>query len=72
MKKNFKQNIELDARLVLAGMKGGIDAIMNTAFLMRDQLPTTKDATDRCEWLKRQPEEYINKVCDRVAELEKD
>ncbi len=68
---SFKEDIELDARLVLEGMKGGIDAIMNYGLRRRDIFTTTKMVTDRCEWLKKQSEEYITKVSNKAAELEK-
>jgi hypothetical protein len=69
--KKFKQNIELDARLVLAGMRGGMDGIMQVAFTMIDIFPTTEIVTDRCIWLKRQSDKYIKNVCKRVVELER-
>lgn len=68
--RRFEKNIELDARMVIASMQGGIDGLMNFAFLNRSHFPTTKDATDRAEWLKRQDDEYIKLVSEKAAELE--
>lgn len=66
----FKENIELDARMVFAAMRGGIDGVMSWALMHRDIFTTTRTVTDRCDWLKRQSEEYITKVSERAAELE--
>lgn len=66
----FKENIELDAEMVLAGMRGGILGIMNWGLLHRDVFVTTRMVTDRCDWLKNQSKEYITKVSERAAELE--
>ncbi len=33
-KKKFKEDADLDAKLLKAGMEGGIDKIMNIAFLL--------------------------------------
>lgn len=65
------ENVELDARIVLAGMKGGMMGIMDFGFQNRSIFPTTEMLTDRCYWLKEQSEEYINKVSKRAAQLEK-
>jgi len=67
---SFHQNLELDANLVLAGMRGGIDGIMNFAFSRKSIFTTANMATERCLWLKTQGEDYINKVSLRAAELE--
>jgi len=68
---NFQQNIELDAALVLAAMKGGIDGYMNACFLRWYIFPDTNTAMARAEWLKAQGGEYITKVSERAAELER-
>jgi hypothetical protein len=68
---NFQQNLELDAYLVLASMKGGIEGYMNACFLRRDQFPDTSKAMARAEWLKGQDDEYLTKVSERAAELER-
>lgn len=66
-----KPNIEMDAKMVLAGMKEGMDGIINWGFAHRSTFTTTGMVTDRCKWLKKQSENYIKKVCDRVVQLEK-
>lgn len=71
MKNNFQQNIELDAQMVLAAMKGGIHGLMALGMKLRHIFTTTKMVTDRAEWLKEQGEDYITKVSVRAAELEK-
>ena len=71
MENNFEQNIELDAQLVLAGMYGGIDGIMALGMRLRHIFPQANMVTDRCFWLKKQPEEYINKVSEEAAKMEK-
>lgn len=68
---SFKEDVELDAQLVLAGMKGGIDGVMNYGMRRNDIFTTTKMVTDRCEWLKKQSDKYITKVSKMAAELEK-
>jgi len=70
-KTKFEQNVELDASLVLASMKGGIDGYMNACFLRRDMFPDTDTAMARAEWLKKQDKAYITKVSERAAELER-
>lgn len=66
----FAENVELDAQLVLAGMMGGMDGIMNFGYIYREIFITTNTVVDRCEWLKKQSDEYITKVSQRAAELE--
>lgn len=68
---SFTENVELDAGLVFAAMRGGIDGVMNFAFARKYIFTTTEMATDRCEWLKKQSEEYITKVSKKAAELER-
>ena len=66
----FIENVELDARLVLASMKGGMDAIINYAFACKS-FSTPNDAVKRCIWLKKQKPLYLKAVSDKVVELEK-
>lgn len=66
----FKQDVELDAKIVLAGMKGGMDGIMSWGLLNRHIFETTQMLTDRCEWLKKQDTQYITKVSEKATELE--
>lgn len=68
---DFQQDIELDAALVLASMRGGIDGYMNACFLRRDVFPDTDTAMARAEWLKRQNEEYLISVSKKAAQLER-
>jgi hypothetical protein len=68
---SFIENIKLDAGLVFAGMKGGMDGIMNFAFARKQIFTTTDMVTDRCEWLKKQSKEYTAKVSTKAAELER-
>ena len=59
-----KQDVEFDANMVLASMCGMIFQFAYTKGM------TTKDVDNRANWLRKQPEEYINKVSVRVIELE--
>jgi len=68
----FEENIHLDAELVLAGINGGIEGIMNYAFARQDIFPDTDTVMARCKWLKKQSKEYISSVSLRVAELEQE
>lgn len=77
MKKNtYKTNgwlaeeIEVDAKIVLCAMRGGIDAVMEWGLRNRDLFPTTKKLMDRVNGLKKHPEMYIQSVSERAAELE--
>jgi hypothetical protein len=65
------ENVELDARIVLACMRGGMDGLVNWAFMNRNIFKTPNDAIERANWLKTQPADYINSVSKRAAELEK-
>lgn len=75
-KKSYKENgwlaeeIEVDAKIVLCAMRGGMEAIMNWGFRHRDLFPDTKQLTDRVFALKKQPPMYIQAVSERAAELE--
>lgn len=66
----FERDVELDAQLVYAGMKGGGAGIADFAFTRRDVFTTPNMAMDRCLWIKAQDEEYVNQVCLRSAEIE--
>jgi hypothetical protein len=68
---NFEKNVELDARLVLAAMGDGINGVINFAFRNRHHFPTPNDATDRCDWLKKQSHKYIAEVSERAAAIER-
>lgn len=67
--KKFTEDIDLDAKLLFAGMKGGIDAVMSTAYLMRDKI-NADDVIPRCKWFKKQKKEYIDKVIELVIKQE--
>lgn len=69
-KKQYEKNVELDAQMVQTAMYGGIDAIVALAFKLRHIFSSPDDALHRAEWLKKQNEEYIRQVSDRVVELE--
>jgi hypothetical protein len=66
-KKRFQPNVELDANLVIAALSGGIESVLAVALACG--CPTVKEAMARPEWLKHQPQEYINQVAERVAEI---
>lgn len=68
--KKFKKNIELDTRMVLAGIKGGIDGVMQFGLINRHEFKTTKDVIDRTDWLKKQSDDYINQIVNKISELE--
>lgn len=63
----FSQNIELDAQCVAPAMQGGVTAMLAVA--LRSGCPTPDDAMARAERLKKQPQDYIAKVCARVDEI---
>lgn len=67
----MEKNIELDAQMVLASMKGGIDGLMQLGFRLKHIFTTTNMVTDRAAWLKEQSPKYIKQVSDRAAEIEK-
>ncbi|HDZ04887.1 hypothetical protein LCGC14_0370520 [marine sediment metagenome] len=66
----FTENIELDARIVFAAMRGGIDGVMEFAFNHRQHFKTANDAVERAKWLKTQSEDYITKVSEKAAKIE--
>lgn len=72
----YKQNgwlaeeIEIDAKIVLCAMRGGMDAIMEWGFRNKDLFKTTKDLTDRVNSLKSHTPMYIQAVSEKAAELE--
>lgn len=67
----YKNDIELDAFLLYAGVNYGRDAILEAGFLRRDKLNGPSDTLARCEWFKKQPKRYRDKVIARVIEMEK-
>ena len=62
--------IEVDAKIVLVAMRGGMDAIMEWGCRNTDIFPTTDLLTKRVFSLKKQPEMYIQAVSEKAAELE--
>jgi hypothetical protein len=68
----FERNADLDARMILASMRGGHESFMSYAFARRDVFAKPGDAVARADWLKRQPQSYIKEVCDLAAKLEAD
>lgn len=60
----FKRDIELDAVMVHASMLG----LFEPCAISQGMSPN--EAYARAYWLKRQPIEYIEKVSNRVVELE--
>jgi hypothetical protein len=67
----LKEEIEVDAKLVLCGMRGGMSAIMEWGLRNTSLFPTTDKLTKRVFALKKQPDMYIQAVSERVDELEK-
>jgi hypothetical protein len=67
----LESEIEVDAKIVLCAMRGGMAAIMEWGFRNRHIFPTTKKLTDRVFALKKQPEIYIQAVSEKAADLEK-
>lgn len=63
-KTEYEENIELDAILVHSAMLG----MFEPAAIQLGLSPS--EAFGRAAWLKRQSEEYITKVSNRVVELE--
>lgn len=66
----FRQDIELDAKLVMAAMESGISGYLTTCFRRRDLFPDTKTAMSRAKWFKRQPQTYLDSVTARIIEIE--
>lgn len=66
----FKQDLELDAKLVMAAMESGISGYLTVCFMRRDLFPDTKTAMARARWFKRQPKTYLNSVTARIVEIE--
>lgn len=62
----YEQNVELDARCVIAAMQGGVTAMLAVA--LRSGCPSPAEAMGRAEWLKTQPQDYIDMVCAKVDE----
>lgn len=71
MKYKFKENVELDAKMVFMGMRSGIDAVMGFGMAHKDEFPTPDHVMARGAWLKKQSEEYIKKVSEKASELTK-
>lgn len=69
---SFTQNIERDARLVLAGMTGGFDAVCGAAMLLPEFVGGPDKVIEHGEWLRSQPKDYIHQVADRAAEIERE
>lgn len=67
----FKKDVTLDARMVLAGMRGGPDGILAFAMSNRAIFTTPDLAFERCDWLKSQSDKYISQVAEITAEMEK-
>lgn len=63
----FKKDVELDARLVLAGMKGVFE---QAAVALGLDGPS--QAFGRAEWLKKQSRQYIHQVEMKIKKLEID
>lgn len=62
----FKKDIELDAKMVLAGMRGQFVPCAISLGM------TASQAFDRAEWLKKQSRQYIHAVTLQVKKLEVD
>lgn len=63
-KHKFKKDIDLDAKLVLAALRGMFEPVAMQIFRTPDE------AFCRAEWLKHQSDSYISKVSDKVVEME--
>lgn len=63
----YQQNIELDARCVIAAMQGGVMAMLAVA--LRNECPSPEEAVGRVEWLKKQSQDYVMMVCSKVDEM---
>ena len=68
--RKFERDAELDARMVLAGIRGGKNGFMAYAFARRAVFAKPDDAMARADWFKRQSQAYIREVCDLAAKLE--
>lgn len=63
-KKRFKKDVELDAQMLYAGMKG-----MFEPYCIQQGM-TTSEAFGRAEWLKKQSRQYIHAVEMEVRRIE--
>ena len=63
----FRRNIERDAILIKAGMNGGMNVPICIGWGWKPD-----DVEAHGEWLRKQPESYIETVARRVIEMEKD
>ena len=65
---NFKRDVELDAALVMAGMRGGFHAVCSAAMSLG--LSGPDEVLKRADWMKAD-EEYANEVVQTVLKIEK-
>lgn len=63
------EEMEVDAKLVVLAMRGGMDTIMNWGLRNTDLFHTTQQLTDRVFSLKKMPKEYISAVSEMASEL---
>lgn len=63
--RTFEQNVDMDAKLVFLCMNG-LQLQAGIQFEM-----TPDDLQRRADWLRAQPETYVEQVVARVMELEK-
>ncbi len=62
---DFEEDVDLDAKLVLASMNG-----MFAPAAMALGMKSPAEAFGRAEWLKQQSKDYIQTVCEKAADLE--
>lgn len=67
----FKQNIERDARLVIAGMHGGFEAVCSVAMLMVEFNGGPDKVLAHAKWLKSD-KAYLDKVIAKIIAIEKE
>lgn len=68
---SFTANVDRDARLVLAGMYGGFEAVCAVAMQNPEFAGGPSVVLAHADWLKSQPEEYIKHVASKAAEMER-
>ncbi len=69
-KTTFEQDVDRDARLVLAGLQGGFQAVCAVAMMN----PLFSDGPDavlaHADWLKKQDPSYVTSVAVRASQIE--
>ena len=69
-KKTFEQDVDRDARLVLAGLQGGFHAVCAVAMMNPLFSDGPDDVLAHADWLKKQEPAYVTSVAVRASQIE--